>query len=101
MTRQIRRHEEREAAKEALAFEKRKSRSEAKRLLLAVQSAREKDGVYSGRSVASAISPSRSRLLKRKVKKGQYFCRILHSLVSGDREFFYHATKGWRSNRAT
>lgn len=100
MTRQTNRSEARAAAKEALTLAKEQARTVAKRALLERQSARENAGAYTGRSVGSAIAPSRSRITKRKVKKGKEFGRILMTETVGDREFSYHATKGWRSHAA-
>lgn len=93
MSRQTERAGERATAKltnhAALVDARRASR----RALLDRQTRREKEGYYEGKvSVASAISPSRSRVTKRRVKKGQPFGRII-AKVGG---LEYHATKGWR-----
>lgn len=100
MTRQTERHAARIADKAATATAREAARKVAKRALLERQTAREKSGFYSSRSVASAIAPSRSRITKRKVKKGQPFCRIIITQNDGHREVSYHATKGWRSHVA-
>ena len=100
MTRQITRHEERTAAKAELSAMKQRIRKLAKRQLLEAQTLREKQGFYTGRSVAAAVAPSRSRVTKRKVKKGQMMGRILTTEIIGGREVSYHATKGWRSRAA-
>lgn len=100
MTRQTERHNNRAAAKIELAANKLEARKTAKRALLERQTVREKSGFYAARSVAAAISPSRSRLTKRKVKKGAAFGRIITSYTIGLREISLHATKGWRSHRA-
>lgn len=33
-------------------------------------------------------------------KKGTPYWRIMKTIKRGDREWYYHATKGWRSRRA-
>ena len=100
MSRQTTRYEARMAAKSELSAYKQKVRKLAKRQLLELQTLREKQGFYSGRAVAAAIAPSRSRVTKRKVKKGQTMGRILTKETVGNREISYHATKGWRSRAA-
>lgn len=100
MTRQVERQNDREEAKMALSMRKVASRKDAKRALLERQTEREKSGFYTGRSVGSTISPSRSRIAKRRVRKGDAFGRIIISEAHGGREISYHATKGWRSHRA-
>lgn len=100
MTRQTDRQYAREVAKAEFASAKMEARKTAKRSLLERQTVREKAGAYTSRSVAAAISPSRSRVTTRKVKKGVAFGRILTSEIFGGREFSFHATKGWRSHRA-
>lgn len=97
MSRQTERHAKRAADKAASTLQKQAARRIAQRALLGRQSEREKAGFYEGRSVASVISPSRSRVLKRRVKKGKEFGRIIFTEKSGGREISYHATKGWRS----
>jgi hypothetical protein len=93
MSRQTKRASERNAAKltnHAALIDARKA---SRRALLDRQTRREKEGYYLGKvSVASVISPSRSRVTKRRVKKGQPFGRIITK--AGGLE--YHATKGWR-----
>lgn len=100
MTRQLIRQAARAEQKEARSDAKIEDRRLAHRALLERQTQREKTGAYTGRSVASAISPSRSRITKRKVKKAKEFGRILLTQMWGGREVSYHATKGWRSHRA-
>jgi len=100
ISRQVERAEGRQELKEADRCAKERMRKERQNALLERQTVREKEGLYVGRSVASAVSPSRSRIDKRKVQKGKPFGRILHVEVFGSREVSYHATKGWRSNRA-
>lgn len=90
-SRQVRRAREREQQSYVNSAVREKLRRTAKRKLLERQTEREKSGFYTG-SVASLISPSRSRVTKRKVKKGQPFGRIIRK-ISG---MAYHATKGWR-----
>jgi hypothetical protein len=100
MSRQAERHQKRTAIKDTLTLAKEQARTVAKRALLERQSARENAGAYTGRSVGASIAPSRSRVTKRKVKKGKEFGRILVTVPVGNREFSYHATKGWRSHAA-
>lgn len=100
ISRQVTRAEERAAKKFAASTLKANARRTAKRALLERQTLREKSDAYTGRSVAAAIAPSRSRLDKRKVQKGKPFGRILVSETIGSREYSYHATKGVRSHRA-
>ncbi len=100
MSRQTNRYAARVEMKDARSDEKMEARTVARRKLLERQTARENSGFYEGRSVGSAIAPSRSRTTKRKVKKGKEFGRILSTETIGDREISYHATKGWRSHRA-
>lgn len=100
MTRQINRQIARAEAKAELAQGKLDARKVAKRSLLERQTAREKAELYTGRSVGASISPSRSRITKRRVKKGVPFGRIILTQGQFTREFTLHATKGWRSHRA-
>lgn len=100
MTRQTERQNARISAKADLSHAKQEGRKAAKRVLLERQTVREKSGFYSGRSVGASIAPSRSRIDKRKVRKGKAFGRIIISFTEGSREFEFHATKGWRSHRA-
>ena len=95
-SRQVRRAFERMSRARSAAHLKEYNLANAKRALLERQTRREKAGFY-GRPVADAISPSRSRVTKRKVKKGTAFCRILHTKTDSGREWQFHATKGWRS----
>ena len=97
------RREDKALIKDQASKAKRAIRAYNKRQLLERQTRREKDGFY-GRPVADAISPSRSRIHKRKVKKGQPFGRIIVERIdveafTGRRiEVGYHATKGWRAH---
>lgn len=99
MTRQVERQNDREEAKHALSMRKAVSRKDAKRALLERQTEREKSGFYTG-SVAKLISPSRSRVTKRRVRKTDAFGRIIFKQTVDGREISFHATKGWRSHRA-
>ena len=100
MSRQVERSIAREGVKLSASHKIAETRKAAKRALLERQTEREKSDAYTGRSVASSISPSRSRVMTRKVKKGAAFGRILTTEEIGGREVSYHATKGWRSHRA-
>ena len=95
---------------------KQRARQNGRRALLRRQSDREKAGFYEGqRPVAQCIARSRSRVNSTKrplrVSKGKAFGRVIlsyvntvpdWSLVAGRKyEVGYHATKGWRVNRAT
>jgi len=100
-SRQVFRQIARHAAKAEAGRAKEQARVETRRALLARQTEREKADFYAGRSVAASIAPSRSRIAKRKVAKGTGHCRILRTIVEFGRENQYHATKGWRSYRAT
>ena len=101
VSRQVLRQGARMEAKTRLSNEKLLARKAAKRTLLDRQSLREKEGLYSAPSVASAKSPSRSRLNSRKVNKGSLSGRIILTKIvvtpTGNREHQFHATKGWRS----
>jgi len=97
MSRQVRRWFERQADKQERAAKRIEDAKAARRALLQRQTRREKSGFY-GKPVSGAITPSRSRVTKRKVKKGNAFCRILVTKTVAGRELAYHATKGWRSN---
>lgn len=96
VSRQVRRARERQAAKDEAAMQKAAKRKLARRELLERQTRREKAGLYTGPSVASCVSKSRSRVNSRKVTKGAFEGRIIRAVVSGKRERKYHATKGWR-----
>lgn len=51
----------------------------------------------------AATSKSRSRIHERKVQKGKSFGRVIIQQPAEDRytrEFYLHATKGWRSRKA-
>lgn len=98
MSRQTERQAARAAKKLTRAGAKINARRAAKRALLGRQTEREKAGLYVGLSVASTISPSRSRIQKRKVQKGQHFGRVIRTIIEGGREWRLHATRGWRSN---
>ena len=100
MSRQTKRQASRIQAKLASAAARKKERAAAKRKLLERQTKREKDGLYTGRSVALSIAPSRSRANERRVQKGKAYGRILRTEIIGSREVSFHATKGWRSHRA-
>lgn len=91
-SRQVSRQVRRDAAKAARSDQKILSHNIARRALHSRQTEREKHGLYSGRPVADCISPSRSRVTKRTVKKGQAYGRWLRKI--GD--YALHATKGWR-----
>lgn len=99
MTRQIDRKLTRAIAKTEASIARRDARKVAKRALLERQTAREKAGAYKGRSTASAMAMSRSRLDKRKIQKGKPHGRVLRTITQFGREFYFHATKGWRSFR--
>lgn len=100
MSRQTKRHEARTAAKAEASAAKITSRKTAHRALLERQTARENAGAYSERGVAAFISPSRSRIATRTIKKGKAFGRIIKTIVVGGDEISLHATKGWRVHRA-
>lgn len=100
MSRQVRRWFDRQDAKQERAAKRVEAAKAARRALLQRQSRREKSGFY-GKPVSDAITPSRSRITSRKVKKGNAFCRILITKPVAGRELSYHATKGWRSNRVS
>lgn len=85
-TRQLKRIE----AKRANRLQLDEERKEAQRSLLERQTKRERADFY-GRPVATALSPSRSRITKRKVRKGEAFGRYLTET--------FHATKGHRISR--
>ena len=100
-SRQVQRQAEREALKRAVADKRDADRVAARRARLTRQTEREKSGFYEGTpSVLSALSQSRSRIVKRRVKKGNFAARILLTKTVGGRERQFHATKGWRSYRA-
>ena len=99
-SRQERRAEFREEIKSGESRRKAASRRTAQKALLDRQTLREKSDAYTGRSTVKAVAVSRTRKLTRKVRKGNAFCRIIHSFTEGGREWSYHATKGWRSHRA-
>lgn len=107
-SRQVRRAFERMSKADGQRYFKAAERRNVQRELLARQTRREKEGFYYGRPVADAISPSRSRVTTRKVKKGQAFGRIIRTKFSDGtdgvaigREWQFHATKGWRSYAAS
>lgn len=100
VSRQVRRAQERQLDKEDRRLAKHALRTFAARKLLKRQTAREKSGFYEGTMpVAACLTPSRSRVTKRLVKKGQGYGRIIKEFVEDGREIAFHATKGWRSNR--
>ncbi|TPM89833.1 hypothetical protein [Mesorhizobium sp. B2-1-3A] len=99
LSRQVVRHLTRLAQQQQKAQAAAAARKEAQRRLLERQTRREKAGFY-GRPLADFIAPSRSRVTKRKVKKGQAFCRIIETKTESGRELQFHATKGWRSYRS-
>ena len=97
MSRQVTRQMDREAEKQKVLTIKRGARKAAKAELLERQSAREKAGFYEGQQgTGMLVSPSRSRLDKRVVKKGQAYGRIIREAIFGGKKFALHATKGWR-----
>lgn len=100
-SRQVQRAQFRDEVKRGNSIRKLQDRKTKQKFTLERQTRREKSGEYSGLGVKAYISPSRSRKNTRTVKKGQAFARILSDLtyVENDREFTYHATKGWRSHR--
>lgn len=98
LTRQMLRQIERQERAALASAAKQQARKEAQRERLERQTRREKAEFY-GRAVASLISPSRSRITKRKVQKGKLEGRILTVKNELGRERQYHATKGWRSYR--
>ncbi|TBG72305.1 hypothetical protein ELG69_34470 [Rhizobium leguminosarum] len=101
MTRQTtNRRNARAAANEALGQAKEDDRAERRRALLARQSARKNADAYTGRSLGAAIAPSQSTITKRTVVKREAFGRILRTITRAGRKYSYHATKGWRSQRA-
>lgn len=100
MSRQTERQMARAELKLAVSANKLAYRKTAKRALLERQSEREKSGFYSGTPLHVFLTGSRSRVTKRKVKKGQEFGRIIETETIGAREYSYHATKGWRSHRS-
>lgn len=91
MTRQVERQIARIKANRASSEAYKAARAEAKRVLLERQAAREKAEYY-GRPVAMDISPSRSRIHSRTVKKGKPDGRLIWP--------DFHATKGPRKLRA-
>ena len=101
-SRQVQRAEFRQEVARGVRMAKARFRKERQKALLERQTEREKSGAYAGRGTKAAVSPSRSRINKRLVKKGQPFARILTAFTytSDGREFTFHATKGWRSHRA-
>jgi hypothetical protein len=97
-SRQVRRATEREMNKFAVAAVREKLRRSGRRALLERQTAREKAGIYDGHiPVAALITPSRSRVTKRKVRKDVPFGRVLREQHRDGRKMAYHATKGWRA----
>jgi hypothetical protein len=99
-SRQVERAEFRVEVSRGELAAKLKARTSAQSALLTRQTEREKAGVYSGRGVRGSVSPSRSRLNTRTVKKGAAFARIITKYTVAGRELSLHATKGWRSHRA-
>jgi hypothetical protein len=99
LSRQLTRWLTRQAEKQRTADAKAKARKDAQRQLLERQTRREKAGFY-GRPLADFISPSRSRITKRKVQKGNLNGRIIKVISDDTGELQYHATKGWRSYSA-
>lgn len=100
LSRQVSRQIARRQAKNSAAEKSEADRTAARRELLRRQSEREKSGFYTGRSVGANVSPSRSRIQKRKVQKGKAFGRILRTISECGREIQFHATKGCRNFRA-
>jgi hypothetical protein len=98
-SRQVERAEFRAEMKRGRQMAAQRGRQNAKRALLARQTERENAGFYTGRGVNATRAPSRSRVTSRRIKKGVEFGRIIKKIV-GHREFFLHATKGWRSRTA-
>jgi hypothetical protein len=96
-SRQVTRQIARAQAKAERSVNKTQSRVDAKRARLVRQSAREKSGFYEGgRGVAAAVAPSRSRVTKRLVAKGEAFGRHIRKTLIAGIEYALHPTKGWR-----
>lgn len=97
-SRQVRRHNEREAAKRSHANGLTQARIATRRAKLQRQSEREKSRFYEGtRSVAASVALSRSRINSRKVQKGKAFGRHIRKSEFYGKAFVLHATKGWRA----
>jgi hypothetical protein len=99
-SRQVQRAEFRSEVRRGMRITAQRNRKDRQAALLERQTAREKAGAYTGRSTASSVAASRSRITKRKVKKGTPLGRIIAKYEIGNREIYLHATKGWRSRAA-
>jgi hypothetical protein len=97
-SRQVQRAQFRAEMKRGASIAKARARKAHQKAMLDRQTAREKDGSYTGRGTKAAMAKSRSRIDARTVHKGKPFGRILFSLDDGFREHSFHATKGWRSH---